>query len=217
MQGPSGELALFYLKPDREIAYRRQSEANSATWGKAQALDVYGNQFAVTTQQDGRIEIGVIGTMANVMSHLTETAPGSNSWGKETEIKGLYASQIEWAANSNGALSLFMLKMDREIAYLTQTEANASTWAPLVKTGVYGNAFTLGQYGDGRLEVALIGTMANVMSHLTQQTANSNDWTSEKDIKGYGKQLDIATNTDGSLELVYVAALANEVHHARAK
>lgn len=204
-----GSLMLFYTRPDREVAYVKQKALNSADWEKAVTTDVYANQIAVGNHADGRIEIVNIGTLGNVLYHVTETAPGSNQWSKEMEIKGEYGFQIELMNNADGSLVLYYLTMDRELAYMKSAE---SGFAKPVKTDVYGNAFDLDMDGDGRVHIVNIATMGNALYHLAQTEANSESWTKEKDLNSYGRYIDVATNGKGGMELFIVAMLASELY-----
>ncbi len=212
--GANGEIALIYLQMNNEIACVRQTTANSASWSKSKALDLYASYFTVGAQEDGRLELVLVGTLGNVLTHATETAPGSNAWGKEIEFKGLYGHHPRLGRSPDGALTFFLLTMDRQLTYVRQTAANSADWGTPVKTKIYGNDIYVGQDAAGRFEIGIIGTMANALSHVSQLEANTDKWSEERDLKGYVKQLEMPNNADGALQLISIIALGNQIYHS---
>ena len=77
-QNEDGSLIAFYIQPDREIGFTKQTEPGSDVWTKPATLDLYGNQIAVGRNADGRLEMFIIGTMASVITHVTQSAPNSD-------------------------------------------------------------------------------------------------------------------------------------------
>jgi len=183
-------------------------------YGKAKLLDLSGNAFQVGNHADGRAELVIIGTMANVLYHARETSAGSGEFGREKEIEDRYGAQVLLENNADGTLVLYFRNMDREIVYMAATE---NGWSRRVKTDMYGNWMEAAVDGDGRVNLFIIGTLGNVLTHTRQVAANSNEWTKETDLEGYGKGVEPAINMNGKLDLIYIAMLANEVHVTRQK
>jgi len=211
---PDGKMLLFFLDMGKEIGYMKQDEVESTSWGKPKMLDINGNSFTLGQHADGRIEIVNIGTIANVLYHVTETKAGSGEFAKEREIEDQYATQISLVDNADGTLALYYLNMDREIAYMNMT---SNGWSRAQKTDVYANAMSVFLDGDGLLNVINIGTFGNVISHMRQIKVGSNDWTKEKDLKAYGKSIHTATNLNGKRDIFMIGMLANEIGILRQK
>ena len=200
-----GTLTAFYIEADREVIYRTQLMPNSDQWSDRKSLEIYANQIKLAKHQDGRIEVFAIGTLASVVSHVTQQSPHSDNWSKEQTVKGVYATQIELATNQDGSLMLFFIKPDKEVAYIRQTTVNSNEWSQKKDLDSYANQIAVANHNDGRLELAIIGTLASVTSHQTQLAANSDEWSKEKDLKGvYALQVEFGRASDGSLYLFYI-------------
>lgn len=197
-----GRLIAFVIEADREIAYRRETAAGSGEWGPRRGMDVYGNWIKAGKHADGRISLFVIGTLGNVLSRVTQTAPDGEEWGRERELKGSYGSEIHPVTYADGRLALFYLDMGREISLIEETAPNSAEFGSRKNLGLYGNRFEVGAHGDGSLDIAIVGTMANVLSHA--RLGSDGAWR-EKDIKSaYAIDLAFQNSADGALHLFYV-------------
>jgi hypothetical protein len=115
VKNQDGSLMIFYIKPNRKVAYIKQSAPNSNNWSKRINLGIYANNIKVAQHKDGRLELFNIGTFGNAISHMTQLEPNGTQWSKEKDLD-YYGSQIELAKNADGSLILFFIKPDREIA-----------------------------------------------------------------------------------------------------
>jgi acylphosphatase len=205
IENQDGTLSMFYLSPAREVMVSNQVAPNSSDWTKKKSLDVYANQIKLGKHKDGRIELFAIGTMAGVVSHMTQVEAGSSEWTKEEYVDGIYATQIELGTNEDGSLVMVFIEPDKDVNIITQNEANGSDWSKKKDLDSVAIQIAVGNHADGRLEIFMIGTMANVMSRQTQIAPNGDDWSKEIDIKGqYGRQIEVGKNADGSLSLFYI-------------
>ena len=200
-----GTVSVFYLRPDRELAYIKQIAPNSSDWTKSRSLDMYGNQFRIEMRSDKRFELFIIGTLGNVVTHSVQTAPGSSDWSKEKDL-GIYASQLEVASGPDGNLMLFFLDMGKEIGYMKQTTPDSMEYAKKKMLDVNGNSFAIGNHPDGRIEVVNIGTLGNVLYSSRETKAGSGEFAKEKEIKGrYSRMIQLVNNADGALVLYYLS------------
>lgn len=197
-----GRLIAFVVEPDKEIAYRRETAPGSGEWGARKGLGVYGNWIKAAKHADGRISLFIIGTLGNVLSRVTQSAPDSDDWGKEREFSSAYGKEIHPVSYPDGRLALFYLDMGREISLIEETAPDSGEFGSLKNLGLYGNRFEVGTHGDGSLDIAIIGTMANVLSHA--RLGSDGAWR-EKDIKrAYATDLAFQNGADGALHLFYV-------------
>jgi hypothetical protein len=196
---------MFYIEPDKEVVYRTQTKPNSNEWSNKKSLEIYANQIKLGKHADGRVEVFAIGILAYVVSHITQTKPNTDEWGKEKMLKGVYARQIELVSNSDDSLLMVFIKPGKEIAYIRQTKPNSQEWTSKKDLDSYANQIAVVKHMDGRLQIAIVGTMASVMSYQTQLEPSGDDWSKEKDLKGvYGNQVEFAMNADGKLALFYI-------------
>lgn len=197
-----GRLVAFVLEPDREIAYRAETAPGSGEWGRRQGMGLYGNAIRTATHADGRISIFIIGTLGNVLSRVTQVAPDSDEWGDEQEFDGSYGSQIRPVTYADGRVALFFLDMGREISLIEETAADSGQFGRRQNLDLNGNRFEVGVRADGSLDLAIIGTMANVLTHATPGA--DGQW-QEHDIDGaYALDLSFQNSIDGALHLFYV-------------
>lgn len=215
IENQDGSLSLFSISPDREVTYRKKATANDNEWGKPKSLDIYANSIKLGLHEDGRIELFAIGTLGNVVTHISQVSPNSDEWTKEKEIKGIYAQQIELTTNEDDSLVAFFLDMNREISYIRQTAQNSSDWTSPTNLDTYGNQIAIGSHADGRLAVFIIGTLGNVLSVLSQTRVNSDDWSGEQEIKSlYGTQVEVGVNLDGTMNL-FILQMDKEIGYIR--
>ncbi len=201
-----GTVMLFYVRPDREIAFVRQTAVNSDEWTKPAGMDLYGNRLSVSHHADGRLALFVIGSLGNVLTHVSQTAPNADTWTQEEEFENAYGTQIEAAANQDGSLVLFFIKPSREIAFIRQAAPNSKDFLPQVDMDVYANQISAANHSDGRIEIAIIGTAANVTSRVTQIEPNGEKWSEEKVFKDiFATQVEFTKNADSSLMLFLLA------------
>ena len=140
--------------------------------------------------------------MGNVLYYATQTAPNSDEWSDEQELKGTYASQIQVTHYEDGRLALFFLDMGREIGVIEETEKNSGLFAKHQMLDLYGNYFEVGKHQDGTVELGIIGTMANVLTHAS---AGENGQWDEKEINGgYAIDIEMRNNASGELQLIYI-------------
>lgn len=206
-----GSLVLFFVTPDKRIAYVKESAPDSNSWGAPVKTGLYATRIALGTHPDGRIELVNIGTLGNVLYHVTEKAAGSLTWTEEKEIKGAYATQIELAANADGSLLLFAVQPDKEIA---SASFGSGGWSKAEDLGIYGNQVTVGRRSDGRLEMFIIGVLGNVLTHSVQAEPNGGKWGPEEDLKkAYATHMGVATHADGRLDLVFISPSGKALQH----
>jgi hypothetical protein len=204
-----GTTTLYFLDKGKEISFMRQIEPGSDNWTQPRGLNLNGNAFAIERRADGRLEMFIIATLGNAIGHSVQTAPGSDDWSKERDLD-IYASQLRTATHPDGSVLLFFLDMGREIGYLKQESPESDNYSKTM-LGLNGNAFTLGEHADGRVEIVIIGTMANVLSHVTETQAGSGVFTGEQDIDGYyATQIYLVNQGDGSLTL-FILDMGREV------
>ena len=211
IKGEDGSLYVFALQMDKEVGYFKETAPNSNEFSKRINMNTGGNRITLGKSANGRIELFNIGTMGNVMYQISQSAPNSDAWMPEVELKGMYAAQIEVKNGKDGSLYLFALQMDREFGYMKQTAPNSRTWTKAIDTGMGGNGIELGKHKDGRIEIFNIGTLGNTLFHIPQAAPNSANWAPETEIKGYGKSIRVARNENGKLMLVAIAPLMSEI------
>ena len=101
----NGKLALFYIKPDREVAYLLETNSAESAWSKPHNLEAYANLIELGHNQNGTIELVMVGTFGNVLTQMTQKEASTNEWSKEKDMKS-YATQMRLINNSNDHLSL---------------------------------------------------------------------------------------------------------------
>ena len=142
-----------------------------------------GNALGITVGQnaDGRLEIFYIGT-DGALYHNWQTTAGSSTWHGETKFAGDSAKQIAVARNADGTLEIFYVGSNNDLYHNRQTAMNSSaSWGgetefpipPGVTTQV--QQVTVGQYQDGRLAVAYIGSDTAVYQTI-QAAPSSAAW-----------------------------------------
>ncbi|WP_287421354.1 hypothetical protein [Reinekea sp.] len=151
---------------------------------------------------DGRISVFIVGTMGNVLSYVTQSAPDSDTWSKEQELDGTYAQQILPVTYADGRVALFFLDMGREIGVIEETAANSGRFGREQMTDLNGNRFEVGFHADGTIELAIIGTMAQVLSHASKDADGR--WREHEIDDAYAADLSFHNSLDGSLHLFFV-------------
>ncbi|MFT7245332.1 MAG: hypothetical protein ACI82A_002700 [Candidatus Azotimanducaceae bacterium] len=200
----NGSLIAFVVEADGEITYRQETAPSSREWAKRKSLDVYGRWLMPIKHADGRITIFIIGTLGNVLTYITQTAPNSEEWSKETELKGSYGQQIQPVTYADGRVALFFLDMGKEIGVIEETAANSGQFGKHKMLDLNGNRFDIGFHLDGSIDIAIIGTMAKVLTHATMDA--NGDWR-ESDIKGaYANDISFQNSLDGTLHLFFIDA-----------
>lgn len=193
-----GRLIAFVVEPDKEIAYRRETAPGSGEWGARKGLGVYGNWIKAAKHADGRISLFIIGTLGNVLSRVTQSAPDSDDWGKEREFSSAYGKEIHPVSYPDGRLALFYLDMGREISLIEETAPDSGEFGSLKNLGLYGNRFE-------------VGTMGNALGRARQVSPDTLAWGKEQSMKGYAKWLSPVAGPAGPT-LFSVAPFASEVH-----
>ena len=114
--GADGKLVLLMIQPDRELALVRQTAPNSDAFSGNQSLDVYANLIEAGNNSDGDIEVVIVGTLGNVLSHITQTGEDGTGWTKEQDLDG-YAVQMRMAAQGDRRLQMVYISPFASIVY----------------------------------------------------------------------------------------------------
>ena len=179
-----GRLEVFAQQPTGVLAHIWQVAPNAgwSTWSSlgAPPPGMMAGTVAVASNQDGRLEVFVVGE-DGALWHIWQTAP-NNGWSTWASFSipaaqtGLAAQPIV-CANANGTLAVFVIDSNQNIWYLRQTSPNNgwSGWACL-SGGGFDASFSpavpaAGRNADGRLEVFALKSDRTI-GHTWQTAAN---------------------------------------------
>ncbi|HEX8703573.1 MAG TPA: galactose oxidase-like domain-containing protein [Myxococcaceae bacterium] len=227
-----GTLAAFFVDPSGEVLFTQQFTPRGRwapwKWLTNNALDIKGKSLAVAQNQDGRLELFLVGTgnpslkNGGDLLHCWQTSPGGawSEWqtilGHDSVLSPTHGNVIAAAQNKDGTLALFIIMPDLGV-YLRQQLAPGGSWTNWQRLthealDIRGNSLAVTQRQDGGLELFLIGTNQDVL-HLSQQDSDGQwgEW-SILSFQGLtaaplpGTRLAATRNSDGTLEVFVLGA-----------
>lgn len=221
----NGTLIVFAIKPDLGVYFSQQLSPGGAWSGWQRltnaALSITGTSLAVAQNQDGRLELFLVGTGRDIL-HAWQTTP-NGSWTEWSFLRGQNTTawphagtSLAAARNSDGSLEVFALGSNLEVFRCRQLGPGGAWggWQQLTNAAINitGTSLAVGQNQDGRLELFLVGTGQDVLQ--AWQTTPSGNWTEWSFVKERESTLSLAvgTNLNGTLE-VFNIGLYQEVMH----
>jgi hypothetical protein len=167
----------------------------------------YGDGIGVGSNQDGRLEVFLIGTNS-ILYTSYQTAP-NGGWSGWVSLGGTWpiGDAIGVGSNKDGRLEVFLIGTNSILYTSYQTAPNGgwSGWVSLGGTWPNGDAIGVGSNQDGRLEVFLVDNYYKL--YTSYQTAPNGGWSSWVGLGGtwpYGDAIGVGSNQDGRLEVFLV-------------
>jgi hypothetical protein len=221
-----GTLIVFHVGMGRHVLSTQQHSPGGGwtpwRWLTNAGLDITGQSLAVTQNDDGRLELFLVGTgdpssvNGGDLLHCWQTTPGGDwsEWefllGQHSVLSPRNGNVIAAASDASGTSWLFVIKPDFGV-YCSQRAAPGdpwSDWQRLTNDGldILGTSLTVVKNPDGRLDLFLVGTGRDVL-HAAQTPEGT--WTPWHFLRGQntsaaphpGTSIAAALNTDGTLEV----------------
>jgi hypothetical protein len=221
----NGTLVIFIIKPDFGVYYSQQITPGGG-WSSWQRLTnaklaITGTSLAIAQNQDGRLELFLVGTGRDIL-HAWQTSP-NGSWaewaflrGQNTTASPHPGTSIAAARNSDGFLEVFALGTNLEVFRCRQLSPGGawSSWQQMKNSNIIitGTSIAVGQNQDGRLELFLVGTGQDILQ--AWQITPSGTWTEFSFVKNRESTLSIAvgTNQNGTLEVFNIGTHQEIMH-----
>jgi hypothetical protein len=223
-QNKDHRMEVFALGGDHVVYYRSQSLTNYNVWsgwtpipgwyaiaGSGQ-MPGYAQWITVANEQDGRIDLFILGTN-HAVYYTSQIKANTDGWAGWTNLGGNILSFVV-GEHSNGTtntnLEVFAINTQHQYSHKWQTQANTANWSDWNNTG-YGNFTSLAVGNNQNGSLQLFG-IQNGTLWTTWQPSNG-DWNSWKSLGGWAlQQLTVANNQDGRLE-VFVIGGDHAVYH----
>jgi GH25 family lysozyme M1 (1,4-beta-N-acetylmuramidase) len=212
-----GRLEVFIIGTDGHLDHvYQQTASDSTSWsGWSQINNAYTFTqtacVAANTNQDGRIEVFIVGTGGG-LCHIYENSPGSStSWSGWSQLGGSWDQNVCISAGNDldGRQEVFLIGNTGNLYHIYQTAINAgwSGWASLGGTWSQTARTALTRNADGRLEIFIIGTTGSLY-HAYQTVANGGWYTAWPSIGGWSFSQSAkpvaALNSNGSLDVLVI-------------
>jgi acylphosphatase len=172
----------------------------------------------VGRNQDGRLEIFIVG-QSEKLYHRYQTSPNnSNGWNDKWEDLGGKWNRFNFPSigqNADGRLEIFIVGQSEKLYHRYQTSPNNSNgwndkWEDL--GGKWNANPVVANNADGRLEIFIVGKSEKL--YHTWQISPSNGWNDKwEDLGGkWNANPVVANNADGRLE-IFIVGQSEKLYH----
>lgn len=211
-QNQDGRLELLAIGDDGALWHAWQQRPDEEAWSEWVSLGTppmraprgLAGDFrpAVATNQDGRLEVFVVGN-DRALWHVYQARPGRAPWSAWASLGGQVAFPLA-ARHLDGRLEVFVVWRDQALWHRWQRQANTDPWVEWISMdGRTARAPQAGLNRDGRLELFVIGT-DGALWHIYQSTAGAGPWTTWETL---GHEISgLAVTRAGNDRLVVLAA-----------
>jgi hypothetical protein len=228
-QNTDGRLEVFAVKPPGTLHHKWQTTPNGR-WSSWASLggEIQNNRFDVGRNADGRLT-ALTRNYESVLSHASQTAPGSNNWSGWSPVGSRTGStsiiELTVVENDDGRLEVFAYGFAPNVPLLNLIHAwqiapdnGWSDWSSL-GGDIRGDRFAVGRNADGRLEAFAYGIAPNApgprLIHVWQIAPGSNSWSDWTPLGGALQEqpgVGVGRNADGRLEVFAVRTDGEMVH-----
>jgi hypothetical protein len=225
-----GRLEVFG-ENDALIWHTRQTDVNSEIWkSNFNSLgsnvpgrpSFFGQQIAVGSNADGRLEVFGIGDEDKAVYHIAQTVPDSENWGnwKKLSQENRKFNQIAVGSNADGRLEVFGSSDDETVYHIAQTVPDSENWGINWKPLGDGDKkiihIAVGSNKDGRLEVFGYDYNNEGVYNIAQTVPDSDNWDSWKQLGDRIRkfnQIAVGSNKDGRLEVFGIGYEGDGAYH----
>jgi hypothetical protein len=215
----NGYLTVFAIGGNNHLymtqqVYELQTGYGQALWTDWADYGNYVRQVAVSSNQDGRLEVFAVGNDYGLW-HMSQLTP-NGEWGAWSELGWPNESQDQYdlggvkqiavQRNADGRLEVFAVGFsDNGLWHTAQLDPNGgtgwSTWSSLGDASTYVRQISVGKNADGRLEVFAIGHDYDLW-HMSQVLAGGpTGWSAWSSLGGYVTSMAVNADPNGSLDV----------------